>query len=215
MKRTLLALLVGLSLLLSLGRLRQRADLRPGGHRAGPYRPAGPGRAGPAPVLEHRRPEPGRPGRPLPGRGGAGPLRRGHRRPGPGHDPAPLLAGDLRPGGPRRRHGLRHRLPHQPGHGPGGGPVPPGGLFRRLELRPPGRRPAAHGGGDDPAVPPDPHRPVEPGGAGHRTTTVEVPSPWWTASGRSPPDEAVVDALLGACSPQGRPLTSLLEESAA
>ncbi len=31
--------------------------------------PAGPGRAGPAPVLEHRRPEPGRPGRPLPGRG--------------------------------------------------------------------------------------------------------------------------------------------------
>ncbi len=53
MKRTLLALLVGLSLLLSLAACGGKADLRPGGHRAGPGRPAGPGRAGPAPVLEH------------------------------------------------------------------------------------------------------------------------------------------------------------------
>ena len=134
------------------------------------------------------------------------PLRRGHRRPGPGHDPAPLLAGDLRPGGPRRRHGLRHRLPHQPGHGPGGGPVPPGGLFRRLELRPPGRWPAAHGGGDDPAVPPDPHRPAEPGGFWTPgPPRWRSPSPWWTASGRSPPTRPWWTPCWGACSPQGRP----------
>ena len=88
---------------------------------------------------------------------------------------------------------------------PGGGPVPAGGFFRRVELRPPGRRPAAHGGGDDPAVPPDPHRPVEPGGPGHPDhhgggSLTLVDGQW-----KITPDEAVADALLGACSPQGRP----------
>ena len=38
-----------------------------------------------------------------------------------------------------------------------------------------------------------------------RTTTVEVPSPWWTASGRSPPTRPWWTPCWEACSPRGRP----------
>ena len=152
-----------------LGRLR-RPNFRSGNHRKGPGGPAGLERAGPSPVLEHRRPLPGgfgvlRPGQP--GSGIPGPVPGGRGRAGRAHDPPPLLAGDLRPGGSGRRHRHGHRGADQPGHGPHPGPVSPdrpGGCpGQRLPL--PG--PAAHPGGTAPTVPPNPHRPAEPGRFGH------------------------------------------------
>lgn len=53
MKRTLLALLVGLSLLLSLAACGSERASAQEVTEQGLGRPAGPGRAGPAPVLEH------------------------------------------------------------------------------------------------------------------------------------------------------------------
>ncbi len=47
-----------------------------------------------------------------------------------------------------------------------------------------------------------------------RTTTVEVPSPWWTASGRSPPTRPWRTPCWGLLT-TGEALTSLLEERAA